>query len=163
MLDYNTEYVEAEFAALSQQIAQIETARTLERVKNISDIYKDLKTAAKFENLKRFYIQLSKDLSALYKQKITVADIHEDPVNLDPLFPFRQNIAMAGDALEQMAAQDKLNVTSEWDDVIDALADKYRIKKLSEEEQQGADELPDISDARYFAFLSYLIDRKLPG
>jgi hypothetical protein len=163
MLDYNTEYVEAEFAALSQQLAQIETARTLERVKNISDIYSDLKTAAKFENLKNFYVQAAKNLSALYKQKITVAEIHQDPTKLDPLFPYRQNIAMAGAGLEKMAHNGDLNVTSEWDDVVDALAEKHTFKKLSEEEQQGASELGDISDARYFAFLSYLVGRGLPG
>jgi DNA repair protein RadC len=161
LLDYNTEYVEAEFAALAQQFAQLETAKTLEKVKNISDIHRDLKTSAKAENLRNFYIQAAKQLSAMFKTKITPQEVREDH-ELDPLFGYRQNIAMASAQLEQMAFKDKLEVDSEWDDVLDFLAESHELRKMGEEEA-AAIPPPHISDARFFGFLSYLIEKKKPG
>ena len=161
LMDYNSEYVEAEFAALAQQIAQLETAKTLGRVKNISDIYANLKTSAKAENLKNFYIQAAKQLSAMFKTKITPKEVMSDH-ELDPLFPYKQNIAMAGAQLEQMAFKDKLEVDSEWDDVLDYLTESYELRKMGEEEAIGTPP-PHISDARFFGFLSYLIEKKKPG
>ena len=166
LMDYNTEYVEAEFAALSQQMAQIETARNLKKVKNISDIYKDLKTAAKYKNLQNFYVKAAKAASKMFGEKITVAEMRTGPnsKDLDPLFPFRQNIAMASAQLENMAFKDKMDVDSEWDDVVDSLAESHEIRKLSEEDKDAfAGELKGVTDGRYFAFLSYLIEKKKPG
>ncbi len=162
MQDYNTEYVEAEFAALAQQMAQIETAKTLEKIKRKADIFKTLKTAAKFENYNRFYQKEADRLSKIFGQDITAAQVAADK-DMDPLFGFRQNIAMASSNLRRMAAKDKLEVDSEWDDVVDALAEEYEISKMADEEYSGLRDTPEISDARYFQFLSYLIEKKKPG
>jgi len=38
ILDYNTEYVEAEFSAVAQQLAQIDTAETMEALGDTANI-----------------------------------------------------------------------------------------------------------------------------
>ena len=49
----------------------------LARVKNISDIYKDLKTAAKIQNLENFYVLAAKQASAMFGEQITPAEVRQ--------------------------------------------------------------------------------------
>jgi len=157
LLDYNTEYIEAEFTALSQQLGQLETAKTLERIKRQADIYGQLKDQAKRENLTNFYKQAARQLSIQFKTEITVGEVMADS-KLDPLFPYRQKIAMASSQLENMAFNDKLGGDSEFADIIDQLAE---IKRAKKEDLEGAP--AGISDARYFDFLAYLVRTGQPG
>jgi hypothetical protein len=157
LLDYNTEYVEAEFVALSQQYAQVETAKTLQRLKNKADIYADLKDQAKRKNLVNFYKQEAEKLSKMFKTTITPAEVMADH-ELDPLFQYRQAIAMSINALEGMAYKGKLGGDSEWQEIIDGLAIAHEDKK---EDREGV--FSPIPDGRLFDFLAYLVRTGQPG
>ena len=110
--DYNTQYFEAEFTAIAQQLAQVETARTLARLKEMADEYGNLKAQAKRENRKLFYKKWS-------KQHGTTIPGDKDK---DPLFPFKKKIAMAAGKLEKLARDGDLSYDSEWEDFVDDLA-----------------------------------------
>ena len=137
ILDYNTEYIEAEFSAVAQQLAQIETAKTLERLDKEANILRKLKAQVKAENLKNFY------------------EMQPDPLK-DPLKPYKSKIAMSHAKLAKMAADGALEYDSEWTDLVEELSHKTHKGKNVEE---------DISanNTRWFPFLSYLIDKKKPG
>ena len=157
LLDYNTEYVEAEFVALSQQYAQVETAKTLQRIKNQADIYSDLKDQAKRKNLANFYKQEAEKLSKMFKTTITPAEVMADN-ELDPLFGYRQAIAMSINALEGMAYKGKLGGDSEWQEIIDGLAIAHEDKK---EDREAV--FSPIPDGRLFDYLAYLVRTGQPG
>jgi len=140
ILDYNTEYVEAEFAAVAQQLAQIETAKTLERLEKEANILRELKARAKAENLKNFY------------------EMQPDPLE-DPLKPYKAKIAMSHAKLEKMAADGTLEYDSEWTDLVEGLALSHEMRKNKETESEDF----TTNDARWFPFLSYLIDTRKPG
>ncbi|MBC2712857.1 MAG: strawberry notch family protein [Desulfosarcina sp.] len=140
-LDYNTEYIEAEFMAVSQQLAQLETVETLKRVKKEADIYPDLKASAKAANLRNFYKMMAD------AQQMTVKELMEQD---DPLKPFKVNIAMANQRLGAMAVNGKLEYDSEWDDLVEELAYTHEAEEY-------------FDDPRWFHFLSYLINTKKPG
>lgn len=141
-LDYNTEYAQAEFAAVSQQIAQIETAKTLAKLKKESDIYKNLHAEAK-----RLNVQAIKDMDWGKDDK---------GKDVDPLMPFRQKIAMSTQKLGKMAQDGTLEYDSEFQDVVDELIEAMVVSK-----EEGG---PLIVDhPRWFHFLSDLINHKRSG
>lgn len=149
ILDYNTEYAEAEFTAVAQQLAQIETAKTLERIDKEANILKSLKRQARLRNL-RNYLEIIAQTNPLE----------------DPLKPYKTKIAMAHAQLGKMAADGELEYDSEWSDLVDSLAEAHRRSKMKKSERKELDTIEEemqINDERWFPFLSYLIDTKKPG
>jgi hypothetical protein len=141
-MDYNTEYVEAEFMALASQIAQLETVETLRHVKAESDIYKELVGEAKERNLANLWAKARREGWVEH-----YPPGHErEGEEIDILLPWKQKIAMARAQLAKMAGRGELDFDSEWDDLVDELAQD-----------------PDMDHPRWFQFLSYLIDKQKPG
>jgi DNA repair protein RadC/predicted RNA methylase len=141
-MDYNTEYVEAEFMALASQIAQLETVETLRHVKAESDIFKALVGEAKQRNLANLWAKARREGWVEH-----YPPGHErEGEEIDILLPWKQKIAMARAKLAKMAERGELDFDSEWDDLVDELAQD-----------------PDMDHPRWFQFLSYLIDKQKPG
>jgi N12 class adenine-specific DNA methylase/predicted RNA methylase len=142
MLDYNTEYVEAEFFALSQQIAQLETAKTLEKIQKESDVFNSLQASAKSQNT-RNAIKIF-DAAGLTKMS-------KKGTLITPLTAFKQKIAVANKNLAGMAKRGELEYDTNFSNIVEQLA--------------MAHEDPDmeVNDPRWFNFLSYLIAKKKPG
>jgi len=150
-LDYNTEYIEAEFMAISQQMAQLEAVATLKRIKDEADVYSQIKSHAKAANFNNFY----KKLKDAFGHDVKDTDD-------DPLKPFRAKIAMSNMKLAEMAANGKLHYDSEWQEIVDALNNSYSFWK------ENKDDIPDIptpgvDDPRWFHFLSHLLNTQAPG
>jgi len=155
MLDYNTDYAEVEFIVLSQQIAQLETVKTLQRIKQTADIYKKLWKQAKAINYKRLKDKLRKE-GRLNVDMFTGEDLE------DPLREFRRPIAVAIQKLGEMAQAGKLEYDSEWEDIVQTMIEDRRAKKeLEAEDIYGWHGGP--IEPRFFHFLSYLIEHKKPG
>jgi hypothetical protein len=108
-LDYNTEYLEAEFKVISDAIAQINTVETLIRIDKAYNIQKTLKQAARKANEKKLY--------ELW------AAAGNDPLLDDPLRPFKQRLAMAFGELRDLAAREELPVGVRYRNLLDDLAD----------------------------------------
>ena len=159
LLDYNTEYIEAEFVALSQQLAQLETARVLERLRKMADIKPELHQEATEKNLERFYQEAAERLSKTLKTPLTAQDVMNDE-ELDPLTPYRKKIGMARGALERMASKGELEaIDSGFDDVVQSLAQSFENKK----DPENYDPPGEISDGKWFDFLAYLVRTGKPG
>jgi len=141
-LDYNTEYVESEFEVISQALTQIETVKTLKRIKDAADIKPELEAQAKDQNMKAFY-----------KKAMT------NPLE-DPLAPYKQQIAIGYSKLGKMVAAGTLEAPSSFDDVIEHIADQAEIRKASK--QDGVEFNPE-SHPRMFALLNYLVTHGGPG
>jgi hypothetical protein len=141
-LDYNTEYVESEFEVISQALTQIETVKTLKRIKDAADIKPELEAQAKDQNMKTFY-----------KKAMT------NPLE-DPLAPYKQQIAIGYSKLGKMVAAGTLEAPSSFDDVIEHIADQAEIRKASK--QDGVEFNPE-SHPRMFALLNYLVTHGGPG
>jgi NTP hydrolase family protein/strawberry notch-like protein/inorganic pyrophosphatase-like protein len=151
--NYNTEYAQVEFLAVSQQLAQLETVETLKRVKKESDIYPKVKAATKEKNLKNFMEKL---------RKAGMIELDEFGNEKDPLMPWKQKIAMSNMKLAEMASRGTLEYDSEWTEIIEALADSYDAWKANKADIPDYPR-PGVSDPRWFHFLSYLINTKKPG
>lgn len=153
-LDYNTDYIEAEFTAISQQLSQLEVVETLKRIKKEANIYGKLRQDAKDKNIENLW----KLLRAQGK-----IEIHEKTgKEIDPLLPWKQKIAMSNINLAKMAASGELEHDSEWQEIVDALANSYESWKANKNDIPDWP-LPGVSDPRWFHFLSYIIDKKKPG
>ena len=164
-LDYNTEYIEAEFMAISQQLAQLATVETLKRIKKEADIYDQTKRNAKAENVARVW-----DILREQGKIETYPPDHPTRAGeeIDPLLPYKQKIAMSTQNLAKMAASGKLEYDSEWQDLIDFMAQalaKFKSDRAAWREAVDGD--PKVSltidHPRFFHFLSYLINTKKPG
>lgn len=154
ILNYNTDYIEAEYTAISEQLVQLETVETLRRLKKEADVYAQLKGKAKAEN--------SKNLWALLREQGRIKKHPKTGKEVDPLLPWKQKIAMSNMGLAKMASNGDIEYDSEWQGLIDELARSYdRWKELK-------GKTPDqphigVNDKRWFDFLSYLVNTKKPG
>jgi hypothetical protein len=157
-LDYNTEYVEAEFMAVSQQLAQLETVETLKRIKAEADIYSDLKYQAKDQN----WTNLWEKLRAEGRLDVDPLTGEEKSKELQAI---KAMIAWSNEGLGRMAAEDKLEYDSDWSDFVQALADAYNNHRDLKEMEDNIGDVGSFGfdDPRWFHFLSYLLDRKLNG
>jgi hypothetical protein len=134
-LEYNTEYMEAEFTAISQQMAQIETAKNLAQLKKENDILPDLKQQAKAENQKAY--------DAWVK-----AEELKDPNFKDPMKAFGAKIAMGFAGLAKIVKDGTITYDGEFQDVVNA------IRRAA-----GG----PINSPRLFPFLSHLLEKKHVG
>jgi hypothetical protein len=154
-LDYNTEYVEAEFMAVSQQLAQLETVETLRRVKQEADVYADLKQQAKAQNKTNFWNKL-RDEGRLDVNPLTGEETNKEMQKIKAM------IAWSNEGLGKLAADGKLEYDSEWDDFVDELAVAYRTRAAVSRTLSDAGSF-GFDHPRWFHFLSYLLDRQKPG
>lgn len=143
-LDYNTDYVEAEYTAMSQQLAQLGVVETLKRIKKEGDIYVSLKKEARSQNVKNLW-ELLRGRGELKIHPKTKEEV-------DPLLPWKQKIAISNANLAKMALDKTLEYDSEWQEIVDKLASSAKDK-----ESLGVDDL------RWFNFLSYLINTNKAG
>jgi hypothetical protein len=151
--DYNTDYIEAEYTAISQQLIQIATVETIKRL-SIADVYADIKKKAAADNIKNLW-KLLREAGQIETHPKTGKEI-------DPLLPWKQKIAMSNVNLAQMASEGTLEYDSEWQEIVDALADSY------DDWMANKGDIPDyprpgVNDARWFDFLSYLVNTGKPG
>ncbi len=153
-LDYNTDYIEAEFTAISQQLAQLGVVETLKRIKKDADIYASLKVQAKAKNIENLWKTL--------REKGQLDVNPKTGKEIDPLRPWKQKIAMSNTNLAQMASEGTLDYDSEWQGIVTELADSYDNWKADKDEVPDTPS-PGVNDARWFDFLTYLINTKKPG
>jgi len=144
--DYNTEYAEAELMTVAQMIGQVETAKSLRRLRQESDILGDLNSIAKQNNHQAVW-------DAFQFNPAT-----SDPKD-DPFLPYRQAIAMGIQNLVKMAGKEQLEYDSEFQDVVDDLMDQYYAGKDEEYDYPGK----IMDSGRFFHFLSHQINAKLNG
>lgn len=153
-LDYNTDYIEAEYTAISQQLIQLKVVETLKRLKKEADIYVSLKKEAKTKNIQNLW--------KLLRERGEIEIHPKTDKEIDPLLPWKQKIAMSNVNLAQMASEGNLEYDSEWQGIVDALADSYDDWKANKGDIPDYPR-PGVNDARWFNFLSYLINTKKPG
>jgi N12 class adenine-specific DNA methylase len=145
-LDYNTEYIEAEFEVISQALTQIETVKALKEIERLSDIKPQLEAEAKAQNMATFNRKA---------REMGLAGIE------DPLKPFMTRIAFGFRKLANLVtSEDGLYVPEEFDDVIEHIADQEEQRKAAEEDEVPFDYAPH---PRMFALLNYLINHGGPG
>ncbi len=158
--DYNTEYVEAEFTALSQQLAQLAVVDTLKRIKSTSDIYQQLQRTAKAANVQAVWEKLRATGQIEHYPKGHAREGEE----VDPFLPFKQKIAMSNMNLGKMAANGKLEYDSEWADLVDQLQNAY-ITYKADVALYGREDVGSFAfdHPRWFHFLSYLLNKEKPG
>lgn len=142
MLNYNTDYLEAEYSAISQQLEQVLTVETLSRLKKEADVYAELKKTARERNVESLW-ELLREKGLIKKNSKTGEEV-------DPLLPYKQTIAMSNAALAKMAKAGTLEYDSEWQEIVDNLA-------------SGNQPESGTSDKRWFDFLSYLINTNKEG
>jgi N12 class adenine-specific DNA methylase/DNA repair protein RadC len=154
-LEYNTEYMEAEYIATSQQMALIEIAKNLAQIKKENDILKDLQLQAKAEN------------KAIYDKWVALQK--KNDLNFeDPAKPHVTKIAMGFSNLAQAVKTGKITYDSEFQDVVDAILIAIEERKINKEAwMEAVDDNPKaglvINHPRLFPFLSHLIEKQHQG
>ncbi len=148
-LDYNTDYLQAEFAVMSQGRADVLRSDVLKEIRQVLDKSKQLKRAAKSKNLQRFY---------------AVAGVMPDEIGTkaDPLRPFAGKMAMFFSQLEKMAADDKLVAPPDFEDVLGELKEIAVLKPEMQEAGLSADEM-HVQSPKLFAYLGWLAQGNHPG
>jgi len=154
-LDYNTEYMEAEFIATSQQMAMIETAKNLAQIKKENDVLKNLKQQAKAAN------------KATYEKWVALQQKNDLGFE-DPAKPHVIKIAMGFSGLAQAVKTGKITYDSEFQDVINAIQKAEENQKADKAAwREAIDDNPNVSLAidhpRLFPFLSHLIEKQHQG
>lgn len=152
--DFNTLYHEAEFEWVAQAIGILNQKRLQDRIRQLTDVRRDLIAQARATNRQRFAEKL--------------ADAGVDPEEV--MAPARQAIAAGIRMLEDLAGNGALGVPSGFDDLVEAIRDSaeeraalladYTPKELRE---MGLDRSGWADDPRFFAFLAALIEERLPG
>lgn len=147
-LDYNTEYVEAEFTVVAQGIAQLETKKVMDRIDREHNTIGSLRAAAKKANTKTVYKALKYDPK----------DISNKPED-DPFSAFRKKMAIAFGKLGRLASDGKLpQVPADLRDAAEAFSQWRQVK---EDIKEAVDDKMDpfISHPDTFRLLSYLINK----
>jgi N12 class adenine-specific DNA methylase len=141
VLDYNTEYVEAEFEFISQALVQIKTVETIAKLKELADQKPALVSEAKEKNL------------ATYREK--TADYLEDPLK-----PFNVKMAIGFRRLAKLAADGDIDVPAEFDGVLEHIVEQEEQRK-----EAAADEFPFYPEQHpmMFPLLNYLMNHGGPG
>ncbi len=140
--EYNTEYLEAEFMVLAQQIAQVETAKNLQEIEKTNNIMKRLKAEAKRANEDAVY----KIYDDLAKQGLVPADPITGKAE-DPFKDFSKKIAMGFSHLKQAVKSKDFVYDQEYHDIVQQI------------KQAAKDKMP-INHPRLFEFLSHQIESK---
>jgi hypothetical protein len=153
--DYNTELIQAEYEVITDALTQIFTLEQLVKLDKASNQFKTLKQAAKIQNRNRFY-------EVLEEEEGTGAVLE------DPLAVYRRKIAWANAQLGKLADEGELDVSEQYDDLVEALATSYRERKAFLAENPDKESLKDapsvgVSDARWFNFLSELFEARAEG
>ncbi|MBT3484104.1 MAG: hypothetical protein HOG03_11640 [Desulfobacula sp.] len=154
-LEYNTEYMEAEYIATSQQMALIETAKNLAQIKKENDILRDLKQQAKAEN------------KAIYDKWVALQTKNNFNFE-DPAKPHVIKIAMGFSNLVQAVKTGEITYDSEFQDVVDAILIAGQERKINKEAwMEAVDDNPRaglaINHPRLFPFLSHLLEKQHQG
>jgi hypothetical protein len=139
--EYNTEYLEAEFVVMAQQISQVKTAENLAAIEKENNISSDLKAQAKAWNLKEIYKRASIDPTT--KEKI------------DPLKAEKKKITIGFTRLAKMLESQSLTYDQEYSGLVQTL-----YKSIS---NTPRGESPVIEHPQLFPFLSHLIDKGHTG
>lgn len=141
-LDYNTEYIEAEFEVISQALTQIETVKTLKEIDRLANIKPQLEAEAKDQNM------------SVFARK--TAEMGEE----DPLKPFRSKIAIGFRKLTKLINDGDLYVPEEFTEVVEHIIEQDEERKAAEEEERAFDPAPH---PLMFPFLNYLINHQDSG
>ena len=151
-LDYNTEYVEAEFTVIAQGVAQLETKKVMDRIDREYNSIGSLRAAAKEANTKAIYKALKYDPRDVLNNK------PED----EPFFKFRKNMAIAFDRLGRQISEGEIRVPDSLEDTAGRLAYQYETKK-DPEGIETADSFRPLHEDQFepgvFRLLSYLINK----
>jgi protein-L-isoaspartate O-methyltransferase len=148
-LDYNTDYLQAEFTIMSQGRADALRAEVLAEIRKVTDRSKRLKRDAKKTNRAQFY---------------AVAGVlpHEIGTKADPLHPYAGKMAMYFSKLEKMAKDDTLVAPPEFEDVLGELEEISELRPEMEEAGLSSDEM-HIQNPKLFAYLGWLAQGDHPG
>jgi hypothetical protein len=160
VMDYNTQYVEAEFEWVAQALAQLETRVIMDAIREKTDITKTLKALAKKRNLENFYAPILAGLP----DGTTIEDIRGS--DIDPLAGYGKSVARAVMALGRMASKNELHAGAEYEETIEALADWFQDEKerKAELEENYRFQMPNLmEEGGLFALLSHLMANDLPG
>ena len=154
-LEYNTEYMEAEYIATSQQMALIETAKNLAQIQKENDILKELKQQTKAEN------------KANYEKWVALQQKNNFNFE-DPVKPHVIKIAMGFSNLAQAVKTGEITYDSEFQDVVDAIRIAIEERKKNKEAwMEAIDDNPKaglvINHPRLFPFLSHLLEKQHQG
>ena len=154
--DYNTEYLESEFTVIAQGIAQLETVRTLDRLQEQADISRLLRAAARTANEREV-------IRRALKAHLDAGGSELDFEN--PYKEFRQKISMANTNLAKMAQAGQLHAPG-FEEIIEGLRDsfeQYQANKKDFPDEPEGWGTPGVDDPRWFTFLSYILEKELPG
>jgi N12 class adenine-specific DNA methylase len=143
-LDYNTDYLQAEFEILSQGRADVLKAEALKEIRAACDVSGKLKKKARALNLEAFY-------------NVAGVPVEDRKTKRDPLTKYRQTIAMNFRGLSKKAERGELFAPPEFLEVLEALAD-------AEHDQQEADMVEsgigvEVNHPGLWNYLAYLAQR----
>jgi predicted RNA methylase len=157
--DFSLAYHEAEFEYISQAIAQIAKVETLERLKGLADISKDLAAEAKQRNKDAYYMSFATKEARRRGGLVTPLDVLEEmilqPKDLDPLWPYRMRIARGFSNLAKAAANGNLPHLG-FQDVVEELAYSYFQTQDAKEVSDDAAEYSGTDHPDLFKYLSAL-------
>jgi len=115
MSDYNTNYLESEFEVISQAVSQIEVAKTIKRLRTLTDVSPRLAEVAKNQNMIAIHGGIKnwnrlKELKGIKAEMVAakekgsdLAEISEEISELDILAPFNRKIAIGMSKLKKLA------------------------------------------------------------
>jgi|GEM_PF-3263742 len=143
-LDYNTDYLQAEYEVLAQGKADVMRAEALKLLRKSADVIATLKKMAKDTNLAEFYAE---------------ANIMPDQINTkaDPLNQYRQKMAMGFGGLTKAAEKGELFAPPEFEGVLEALADAKHDQTEADMVEAGI--TVQVRHPMLWSYLAYLAQR----